>query len=197
MKIYDISQELFESKVFPGDQAPCRREDKRIAWGDVCNLTSLTICAHNGTHLDAPYHFLEDGDTVEKIPLEKTVGTCYVTTQSCDLTEAQAQRILDTAGGLDQESAKRILIRGTGVVTEAAARVFARSGIYLIGVESQTVGPEDGPMAVHRILLQEKTVLLEGLRLSGVEDGVYFLSAAPICLGGSDGAPCRAILIGK
>ena len=64
----------------------------------------------------------------------------------------------------------------------------------LIGNESQTVGPEDAPMEVHKILLGADVVLLEGIRLSDVPEGVYFLNAAPLCLGGADGAPCRAIL---
>ena len=76
-----------------------------------------------------------------------------------------------------------------------AARVFADKGIYLLGNESQTVGPEDAPMEVHKILLSKDVVLLEGLRLSNIEQGEYFLSAAPINIAGSDGAPCRAVLI--
>jgi arylformamidase len=73
--------------------------------------------------------------------------------------------------------------------------MFAEAGVVLVGNESQTVGPEDAPMAVHRLLLGVGTVLLEGIRLSAVDEGVYFLNAAPLCLGGSDGAPCRALLI--
>ncbi|MBQ8597845.1 MAG: cyclase, partial [Lachnospiraceae bacterium] len=60
---------------------------------------------------------------------------------------------------------------------------------------SQTVGPEDGPMAVHLELLGKEVVLLEGIRLSEVPEGKYFLNTAPIKLGGIDGAPCRSILI--
>lgn len=57
MKIYDISQEVFTCEVFPGDIPPSRRIINRIDAGDICNLTGLTMCAHNGTHIDAPYHF--------------------------------------------------------------------------------------------------------------------------------------------
>ncbi|MBQ3065976.1 MAG: cyclase, partial [Clostridia bacterium] len=57
------------------------------------------------------------------------------------------------------------------------------------------VGPEDAPMAVHKILLSAEVVLLEGIRLSDVPTGQYFLNAAPINLGGADGAPCRAVLV--
>ena len=73
--------------------------------------------------------------------------------------------------------------------------MFAEAGIDLVGNESQTVGPEDAPMQVHLTLLGAEVVLLEGIRLVDVPTGVYLLSAAPISLAGSDGAPCRAILI--
>ena len=76
-----------------------------------------------------------------------------------------------------------------------AATVFASSGILLLGNESQTVGPEDAPMAVHQALLGAEVILLEGIRLAEVAEGVYFLNAAPLNLSGADGAPCRAILI--
>ena len=92
-------------------------------------------------------------------------------------------------------SANRILIKGKATLTSAAAQVFADAGIWLYGNESQTVGPEDAPMEVHRILLKEEIVLLEGIRLKNVPEGVYLLHAIPLNLGGADGAPCRATLI--
>ncbi len=190
MKIYDISQEVFRCSVYPGDEAPSKREDMRMSRGDLYNLTSFSMCAHNGTHIDAPFHFLEEGDTTEQIPLEKLVGDCYVSSQNEDIDAGKARQILACAKGI-----RRILIKGPGVVTLSAALVFAEAGIDLIGVEGQSVGPEDAPMAVHKILLGARVVLLEGIRLGGVAEGVYFLNAAPISLAGSDGAPCRAILI--
>ncbi len=192
MKIYDISQEVFGCSVYPGDEAPSKREDMRMSRGDLYNLTSFSMCAHNGTHIDAPFHFLEEGDTAEQIPLEKLVGDCYVSHQTKDIDAGKARQILTCAKGV-----RRILIKGAGVVTLSAAQVFAEAGIDLIGVEGQSVGPEDAPMAVHKVLLGARVVLLEGIRLGGVAEGVYFLNAAPISLAGSDGAPCRAILIEK
>ncbi|MBO7677782.1 MAG: hypothetical protein J6S49_09775, partial [Erysipelotrichaceae bacterium] len=91
--------------------------------------------------------------------------------------------------------ARRILIAGDVTVTIEAARVFSRAGIVLIGNESQSVGPVDKPAEVHYELLRKDIILLEGIRLQGVNEGAYLLSAAPLKLGGSDGAPCRAILI--
>ena len=195
MKIYDISQELFSCVVFPGDPAPTREVLSSMEEGALYNLTALSLCAHNGTHIDAPYHFIQDGKTVEQLSLEKLVGWAYVTHESGILTAEDADRILAKAKNSNPESAKRILIGGKATVSEEAASVFAAAGIDLVGNESQTVGPEDAPMQVHLTLLGAEVVLLEGIRLDGVPEGVYLLSAAPISLGGSDGAPCRAILI--
>ena len=195
MKIYDISQEVFGCVVFGGDPAPARNVVLSMDRGDVCNLTQLSMCAHNGTHIDAPYHFLEDGCTVENIHLDKTVGMAYVAEHEGILSAEDAQGVLKKARAVSRESAKRILIKGNATVSYEAAEVFAREGVVLVGNESQTVGPEDAPMAVHKLLLGVGTVLLEGVRLSEVSEGVYFLSAAPLCLGGSDGAPCRAVLV--
>ena len=93
------------------------------------------------------------------------------------------------------EAAKRILIKGDAVVSLEAAKVFASSGILLLGNESQTVGPENAPMAVHLALLSAGVILLEGIRLAEVSEGAYLLNAAPLNLSGADGSPCRAILI--
>jgi arylformamidase len=76
-----------------------------------------------------------------------------------------------------------------------AAKVFASSDILLLGNEPQTVGPQNAPMAVHLALLSANVVLLEGIRLAAVSEGVYFLNAAPLNLAGAEGSPCRAVLI--
>ena len=112
-----------------------------------------------------------------------------------DVSAEDAREMIENAKNLNADAYKKILIKGDATVTLEAARFFADAGIDLIGNESQTVGPIDSPMKVHLTLLGEGVILLEGIRLSSVSDGVYFLNAAPISLGGADGAPVRAILI--
>ena len=145
--------------------------------------------------MDAPFHFLKDGKTVEKLDLEKMIGFAYVAECQGDVTAETAKAILNKAKEANEESMKRILIKGEAVVSFEAAEVFAAAAIDLLGVELQSVGPEDAPMAVHKTLLGAEVVLLEGVRLQDVSEGVYFLNAAPISLAGADGAPCRAVLI--
>lgn len=195
MKIYDISQEVFTCAVFPGDIPPTRQILNKIEKGDICNLTGITMCAHNGTHVDAPYHFYKDGKTIDEIDLRKFIGKCYVVFREGALSKTMAEEIMAEAKKADAEASKRILIGGDMYVTLEAAQVFSQNDIYLIGNESQTVGPLNAPAAVHYELLKSEVVLLEGIRLAGIKEGVYTLYAAPINLGQADGAPCRAILI--
>ena len=191
--IIDISQEVFSCKVFPGDPAPASQRILSTERGDICNLTTFSMCAHNGTHVDAPFHFLPDRNTIEKIEMDTFVGDCYVARFEGDLTADDAANILDKARTIG--APERILIAGKATVTSDAARVFAKSKIKLIGNESQTFGPADAPMEVHKILLGADIVLLEGIVLTDVDEGKYVLSAAPLNLAGCDGAPCRAFLI--
>ena len=195
MKIYDISQELFSCAVYPGDEPPVRSVLKSMEDGSMYNLTAFSMCAHNGTHIDAPNHFCFDGITVEQIALEAVIGKCFVFQEAGGITADRAESMLAQARERDSEAAKRILIGGDITVTPEAAEVFARERILLLGNESQTVGPLMSPAQVHCTLLDAGTVLLEGIRLGEVPEGVYLLNAAPLNLGGCDGAPCRAVLI--
>lgn len=195
MKIYDISQEVFSAEVYPGDPTPKKTVLSSIEGGDLYNLTEFSMCAHNGTHIDAPFHFINDGKTVDAVFPESFVGMAYVAEHSGVMSGEDARRIIKSAKEADAEAAKRILIKGDATVSEAAAEVFAATEILLLGNESQTVGPEDAPMAVHLTLLSADVVLLEGIRLAEVPEGVYFLNAAPLNLSGADGSPCRAILV--
>ena len=195
MKIYDISQEVFSCQVYPGDPVPEKQVLRSMDKGDGYNLTAFSMCAHNGTHIDAPFHFIKDGKTVDAVGLEHFVGMAYVAEHQGVVSGEDAGAMLEMAKSRDPEAAKRILIKGDAEVSAEAAKVFADAGILLLGNESQSVGPEDAPMEVHQILLGAGTVLLEGIRLAGVAEGVYLLHAAPLNLAGAEGAPCRAVLI--
>ena len=195
MKIYDISQEVFSCQVYPGDPAPEKEALCSMEKGDLYNLTAFHMCAHNGTHIDAPRHFIKDGKSVDAICLNAFVGMAYVAKHHGIVTGDDAAQIIKKAKEQNPESAKRILIKGDAEVSLEAAEVFASSGMLLLGNESQTVGPQNAPMAVHLALLSANVVLLEGIRLSEVPEGIYFLNAAPLNLSGADGSPCRAVLI--
>ena len=195
MKIYDISQEVFGCEVYPDDPMPEKTMLRSMQKGEVYNLTAFRMCAHNGTHIDAPFHFIQDGKTVDEICLEAFVGMSYVAEHRGIVTGDDAAEIMEKAKKQNPEAAKRILIKGDAEVSLEAAKVFASSDLLLLGNESQTIGPENAPMVVHLALLGANVILLEGIRLSEVPEGVYLLNAAPLNLSGADGSPCRAVLI--
>ena len=191
--IIDISQEITNCKIYPGDPKPTINKINEIEKGDLYNLSTISMCAHNGTHIDAPSHFIKDGNTVEKIPLDYFVGKCYVCVHKGDVNTNDAINIIRKAK--DNNAGERILIKGKCVVTKEAAIIFKNENIKLIGNESQSIGPIDSPMEVHLILLSNNVVLLEGINLDFVDEGVYYLCAQPLNIKGIEGSPCRAILI--
>ena len=195
MKIYDISQEVFACQVYPDDPRPKKKVLKSMEKGEVYNLTAFDMCAHNGTHIDAPFHFIKDGKTVDEIGIEPFVGMAFVAEHHGIVTADDAVEIIEKAKKQGADAVKRILLKGDAEVSLEAAKIFASSDILLLGNESQTIGPLNAPMAVHLVLLGADVILLEGIRLSEVPEGVYFLSAAPLNLSGADGSPCRAVLI--
>ena len=192
MRVYDISQEVLGCSVYPGDPAPQRTVMQSMEDGALYNLSGFQMCAHNGTHIDAPAHFLKDGRTVDEIAIEAFVGMAYVVQHDGTVSADDATSILRKA---QEAAARRILIKGRAEVSLEAAEMFAQADILLLGNESQSVGPENAPMAVHKALLSRDIVLLEGVRLSAVPEGVYLLSAAPLNIAGAEGSPCRAVLV--
>ena len=195
MELYDISQEVLSCAVYPGDPSPSRTVLASMDDGDSYSLTAFSMCAHNGTHVDAPAHFIRGSKTVDALGLEPFIGMAFVAEHEGPLSAADAESILQKALAFDARCAGRILIKGSAVVTLEAAERFAAAGLKLLGNESQSVGPEDAPMAVHKALLGAGVVLLEGIRLAHVPEGGYLLNAAPLNIAGAEGSPCRAVLI--
>ncbi len=208
--IYDITQELLSGSVYPGDISPCMEHTARIADGDSCNLNNLTFCLHNGTHVDAPSHFIEGGKTVDALDLEKMSGKATVisfaeeseTSDSENDSVKEAENGRTTAITIDKNDlipvfarrkVKRLLLKGNIHLTEDAARLCSQEGLYLIGTENKSLDTtEDYP--VHKILLGSDIVILENLNLSEVPDGSYLLHASPLSILGAEASPVRAVL---
>ena len=91
MKIIDISQEVFSCAVYPGDPTPEKQVLYSTGEDDLYNLTSFAMCAHNGTHVDAPFHFLHNGKTVDQLDLSHFVGDCFVARHAGDVSAADAE----------------------------------------------------------------------------------------------------------
>jgi arylformamidase len=185
MKIIDITQEVFTARIYPGDTPPSRKRARQMP-DDEYNLTDIAMCVHNGTHVDAPLHFIENGAAIDALPLDIFFGPCAV----AQFSGSVSARDVASFSGYE-----RLLIKGDAEITLEAAQAIAASGIKLLGVENQSVGPANTPMETHLILLGKSVALLEGLDLQNTEPGEYILSALPLKLGGCEGAPARAVLI--
>lgn len=187
MRLIDITRELTAAPVWPGDPVPQLEPVLRVAAGDVCNLTALHACLHNGTHVDAPLHFFDGVDDIAAIPLDVCVGECTVVAADGEITGEMAEAWVPCLGD-------RLLIKGCAGLTPSAAFVLTDAGVRLVGVEAQSVAATDCTAEVHRQLLSCGVVLLEGLDLSQAAEGVYMLFAAPLKIAGADGSPVRAVL---
>ncbi|MDR0571122.1 MAG: cyclase family protein [Clostridiales Family XIII bacterium] len=177
-QIIDISRPLFECETYPGDSKPRFARVKTVAADGFC-LTDMTLCVHNGTHVDAPMHFIDDGAGVGDLPLDAFYGKCVV--KAWD--------------GSIPQGCERLLLRGGHSLTATDAELIARSGVRLLGVEGLSVGEGETTNDVHMTLLGAGVIPLEGLALTEVRDGEYVLSAMPLNLGKCDGSPVRAVLI--
>ncbi len=113
MIIYDISQEVFSCRVYTGDPAPEKKVLSSMEKGELYNLTAFSMCAHNGTHIDVPFHFIKDGKTVDEICLDTFVGMAYVAEHQGIVSGDDAAGILKKAKEHNPEAARRILIKGT------------------------------------------------------------------------------------
>ncbi len=178
--IYDITQELFSGGVWPGDKSPEYVRTRSFDKGDSSTVSVFSMSAHNATHIDAPIHRIKGGKGIDEIDLEACLGECEVIS-------------INNTKALNDTDAKRILIKDCQTIGVDIAQLLVDKGVVFVGVEGLGIG--DRP--THNVLLGAEVVILEGAVLSHVPEGRYFLSAAPIKLGGFDGAPCRAILMSR
>lgn len=188
MKLYDITRELFSTAVYPGDPVPAAEPVSEIQKGDRFNLTRIMLGTHSGTHMDAPWHYIPEGKTIEAVTLEQTIGPCHVVSLEGTLSESMLDEVIP-------EKCERLLIRGDVELTPECAGSLAKRNLQLLGVESETVGTEETTDEIHRTLLETGMVILENLDLSRPEPGSYVLVAAPLRMKGMDGSPVRAVLM--
>lgn len=190
MKLYDISREMFSTDVYPGDPAPYKETIRRMDVGDLCNLTAFYTGCHSATHLDAPRHFVDGADTIDQVPLDRFLGSCTVVTVEGIVTGDQIDELLPGCERI-------ILFRGEGqaFLSQSAAFALAQAEITLVGTDAQSIAACGDEAPPHQELLSAGIPILEGLELSAVADGVYYLIAMPLKLHGLEASPCRAILL--
>lgn len=190
MKLIDVTRELFSSPPYPGDPVPYRDTVRRMELGDDCNLSGFYACCHSATHLDAPSHFIPNGDSIDKVDLSRCIGPCTVVPVHGILTGADIDRLAPQWGN-------RLLFKGGGeaFLSESAAFALAGAGLLLVGTDAQSIGAPNSEDGTHSELLGAGIPILEGLDLTAVEPGDYRLIALPLLLAGAEASPVRAVLV--
>ncbi len=204
MKYYDISLNLSTDTPRWVVAPPLEvHERRRMSRGDDANASALTVSVHAGTHVDAPFHFLADGASIDALPLERFIGPALVHAVEADryITEAHVRAIpLDGVTRVLFKTRNSELLKKRDydpdfvAFSEEAARALVARGVELVGLDYLSVAHADTQVPVHRAFLDHGVILLEGIDLSAIVPGRYELMCVPLRLRGLDGAPCRAVL---
>lgn len=210
MSTIDISLPLSSrTPIWPGSPGFCLDWHKRLSAGDDCNNARLECDTHIGTHVDAPFHYLENGASVEEMSLEILIGPATV----AYLPEVNAIAASDLVNLALPLNTTRLLLRTRNselwaaemmefktdyvALTPDGAEWIVNQGVQLVGVDYLSVGGYEDGVITHRILLEAGVVVLEGLDLSEANPGEYELICLPMKLVGADGAPARAVLVSR
>jgi arylformamidase len=203
--VIDISRTLSpETAVWPGDTPFSMTANLSLADGASVNLTTLTLSAHTGSHVDAPYHFQQEGKALEALSLEPFWGLAQVVT----VGQRAGSLLPDAFAGYDLRRAPRLLVRSACSDMDPRhfpaafvhpspelAAFLGEQGVILYGTDAPSMDAESSKtLAGHHALAEAGIAILEGLDLSRADDGLYELVALPLKIAGGDGSPVRAAL---
>lgn len=205
MEFHDVTLPITNSLItWPGDPSVVIRKTCSISLGSACNVSEINFGSHTGTHIDAPYHFEENGNTVDQIPLRYLIGKASVFAVN---TEEKIGR--DAVASLNLAGVERILFKTKNstywnlpefkkdfvYITKEAARYLVDCRIKLVGMDYLSVEKFGNEHAdTHHVFLSNGVVIIEGLDLRRVEPGDYELIALPLRIPGGDGSPARVVL---
>jgi arylformamidase len=207
MKIFDISRPLFNGLApWPGDTAFRYELKWKMAEGATVNVGAVMMGVHNGTHADAPFHFEQGADTIDRMPLETYLGEAVVVDLTAKFETDRVRQI--TISDLESAAdAPRLLLK-TGiwrdpkvfpewipVIAPDVAEWLGKRNVKLLGLDLPSVDPIEAKVLVnHHALAAAGIAIVESLDLSAIAAGTYHFSALPLRISGGDAAPVRAIL---
>ena len=187
--------------TWPGDPEFSLAPACSIADGASCNVSQVTMCTHTGTHCDAPWHFVQEGATLDKMDTSLFFGKALV-------IEVPNVELITEAHLPDKLLAKRVLFKTKNSVIPTdgpfessfaalqldAAQKLVSLGVKLVGIDYLSISPYGNSTPVHRVLLEAGILVIEGLRLAAIAPGLYEFVVLPLPLVDADGAPCRAFI---
>ena len=209
-KIIDISVPIKKDMPsWPNTPGVHFEQTSSLEKGDLSNETTINLSVHTGTHLDSPLHFVADGLSIDKIPLENLIGSIFVADlgqvktitpedlENLHLPQDVVRLLLKTANSDLWVKGEKEFQKDFVGLNPAAAAWLVERGIKLIGIDYLSIAQFDKTDEVHQVLLKNGVMVLEGLNLAEVKSGFYKLICLPIKLIGSEAALARAVLIEK
>ncbi len=205
-KYHDITLEISrDTVVYPGDPLVEIAQVMSIPNGDPLNLTSISMGAHTGTHVDAPRHFCENGMGIHELPLDCLIGSAKVFHVKGDAVDYENLKAFDIVKGdiilIRTRNSDMIADAGEfytdyAYITPAAASYLAGVGIKTLGFDYLSVERYGSTsFETHHALLDRGIVIIEGLVLKDIKPGKYEIMALPMKLKGGDGSPARVVLV--
>lgn len=187
--------------VWPGDPAFLLEPMARIQEGASCNTSKIVMSTHTGTHCDAPWHFIDNGLKLERVPHDLFFGEALV----IDLPTVEIIHVDDLP---QKPLPKRIVFKtrnsekptsGTFdkdfvALSEDAALRLVADEVQLVGIDALSIAPFGNGTPIHQILLKAGIFIIEGLRLHNIPQGTHEFVVLPLAIEGADGSPCRAFI---
>jgi|SRR5687767_544210 len=204
-KLLDVSVPLRQGlPTYPNNPPFELHAIQRIADGGTSNVSRLVMGTHTGTHVDAPFHFFDDGIGVDALPLELLIGRARVVEIKArggiaakDLEEAGLREDLRVLFKTPNSALwnSDVFHEDYAHITDSGARYLVEQGVKVVGVDYLSVEQFKKPGApAHRMLLSNGVIIIEGLNLAEAEPGMYEMYCLPLPVTGGDGAPARVIL---
>ena len=209
MRTYDITLTISpDLPSWPGDPRIELERVRKIEEGSNANVSRVDMGVHTGTHVDAPFHFLQDGITVDQIDLSLLTGRAYVlhlpdvdvitapVLENAQIPPRTRRVLFKTRNSESWAKGDQEFNTDFEGLSEDGAEYLVKRGVKLVGMDYLSVAPYKKSRPTHESLLKAGVVIVEGLDLSEVSQGRYTLYCLPLKIANSDGAPARAILIG-
>jgi len=202
-KIIDISVPMHEGMpIYEGNPPFTARWAMSIEHGDNVNLTEMDEGVHSGTHIDAPYHFIEGGRKIDELPLTLFFLNVHVVECTQQVISSGLIQSVEMKWGegiifktSNSSLYDRPFTRNFVYVDEEGARALVQKGAAVVGIDYLSIEQFGSPTSpAHHTLLSREIPIIEGLCLAGVEEGKYTLAVFPIRLRGREAAPARAVL---
>lgn len=205
MKIFDISWPISVDTTAYKDRKAVNFEPIKSFEKDSVRESLITLGAHTGTHIDAPYHFQKHGKTIDQLELSQVIGRCKV----FDMSSVDDGIAQDHLENLDIQPHDIILFKtsnsalpSTGKFNAqfifleiSGAQYLVQRNIKAVGIDYLGIERGQAGHLTHNLLFKHDIVIIEGLRLQAVTQGSYFLCCLPLALVGLEAAPARAVLI--